>query len=108
MLGVSRRIKEFVEVRDYQTLDELIFRLREIREHLPEGAEAEIRMRGDDVFGRRLTVSYFRSQTEEEAECDARYADAYRQSREAELERLQGELEREHPQRRRPDLRAVA
>ena len=34
-----------------------------------------------DVFGRLLCISYFRPQTAEEAECDARYAEAYRQSR---------------------------
>jgi len=40
-------------------------------------------MKGDDIFGRLLCVSYFRPQTAEEAECDARYAEAYRQSRAA-------------------------
>jgi len=39
-----------------------------------------------------LSISFFRPQTQEEAECDARYAEAYRQSREVELARLQDEL----------------
>jgi hypothetical protein len=105
--GVSKRVKEFIEVKDYLSLDALIERLTEIRNELPGEAEAEIRMRGDDVFGRKLTVTYFRAQTEDEAACDARYADAYRQSREREMARLQEELEA-HERYHRPDLRAVA
>ena len=38
-------------------------------------------MKGDDIFGRLLSICYFRPQTPEEAECDARYAEAYLQSR---------------------------
>lgn len=105
---MSKRVKEFVEVKDYLSLDALIERLTEIRNTLPGEAEAEIRMRGDDVFGRRLTVTFFRSQTEEEAACDARYADAYRQSRERELERLQDELADHQVAAHHGHLRAVA
>ena len=89
---MSRQVKDFVEIKDYSSLDELIERLIEVRDGLPEAAQAEVRMRGDDVFGRHLCVSFFRPQTDEEAECDARYAEAYRQSRERELTRLQDEL----------------
>lgn len=89
---MSRQVKDFVEIKDYSSLDELIGRLIEVRDGLPEAAQAEVRMRGDDVFGRHLCVSFLRPQTDEEAECDARYAEAYRQSRERELTRLQDEL----------------
>lgn len=103
---MSRLVRDYVEVADHGTLDDLIARLTEIRDSLPEGAEAEIRMRGDDVFGRHLCVSFLRPQTQEEAECEARYADAYRESRERELTRLQDELGLcPLPERR---LRAVA
>jgi hypothetical protein len=85
-------VKDFIEVKDCSSLDALIGRLAEVRDSLPEGAQPEVKMRGDDIFGRHLCVSYFRPQTAEEAECDARYADAYRQSRERELSRLQDEL----------------
>jgi hypothetical protein len=34
-----------------------------------------MRLRGDDIFGRKLSISYLRDQTREEAECEARYAD---------------------------------
>jgi hypothetical protein len=85
-------VKDFIEIKDCGSLDALIERLTEIRDSLPDPAQAEVKMRGDDVFGRKISISYFRPQTEEEAECDARYAEAYRQSREQELSRLQDEL----------------
>ena len=89
---MSRQVKDFIEIKDCGSLDALIARLIEVRDGLPDEAQAEIRMRGDDVFGRHLCVSFLRPQTAEEAECDARYADAYRESRERELSRLQDEL----------------
>jgi hypothetical protein len=89
---MSKLVKDFIEVKDCVSLDALIERLQEARSGLPEGAKAEVRMRGDDIFGRHISVSFYRPQTEAEAECDARYADAYRQSRERELSRLQDEL----------------
>lgn len=57
---MNRRIKEIIEVPDHLSLDDLIARLIEIRARLPEGAETQMRMRGDDVFGRHFTISYFR------------------------------------------------
>ena len=81
---MSRRVKEFIEIKDYTSLDVLIEKLNEVRATLPEDSEPEVKMKGDDVFGRLLCISYFRPQTAEEAECDARYAEAYRQSRASE------------------------
>jgi hypothetical protein len=89
---MSRRVKEFVEISDHQSLDELIGRLIEVRDQLPDDAEAELRLRGDEVFGRRITISYFREQTAEEAELERRYADAQKEAKAKELERLQVEL----------------
>ena len=89
---MSRRVKEFVDVPDHVSIDELIQKLSEIRDGLPDAAGAELRLRGDDVFGRRITVSYFREQTEEEAEIERRYAEAAREAKERELQRLQAEL----------------
>ena len=89
---MSKRVKDYVEVRDFMSLDAFVERLLELRDSLPEGADAQVKMRGDDVFGRHLSISYLRPQSEEEAACDARYADAYRQSRERELSKLQEEL----------------
>jgi hypothetical protein len=70
---MSRRVRDFIEVSDYTTLDGLIKTLVAVRDNLPAGSEPELRLRGDDVFGRRLTISYLRELTVEEAECDARY-----------------------------------
>ena len=89
---MSRRVKEFVEVADHLSIDELIQKLSEIRDGLPEDAAAEMRLRGDEVFGHRLTITYFRDQTEEEAELEKRYAEAAREAKQRELERLQAEL----------------
>jgi hypothetical protein len=89
---MSRLVKEFIEINDFASLDELIARLVEVREQLPDSAVADVKLRGDDVFGRQLCVSYMRQQTHEEENVDARYASAYRQSRERELQRLQEEL----------------
>jgi hypothetical protein len=89
---MSRRVKEFVDIDEHISLDELIGRLVDIRDSLPDGAEAELKLRGDDVFGRRITISYFREQTEEEAEFEKRYAEASREAKQRELKRLQQEL----------------
>ena len=106
---MSRRVKDFIEVKDVNSLDALIERLTEVRDSLPREAAPEVKMRGDDIFGRHICVSYYRPQTEEEAQCDARYAEAYRQSRERELNRLQDELGFcPVPQQPRRRLRIVA
>ena len=55
-------------------------------------AEAELRLRGDEVFGHRITITYFRDQTNEEAEFEKRYAEQSREAKEKELARLQAEL----------------
>jgi hypothetical protein len=89
---MSRRVKEYVQIDDLTSLDGLIERLTEIRDNLPAAAEASLKMRGDDIFGRHLSVSFMRPQTLEEGACEARYADAVRQARQRELDRLQEEL----------------
>ena len=37
---MTRRVKEFIEIRDHSSLDTLIAQLSEIRDQLPEAAEA--------------------------------------------------------------------
>jgi sensor domain CHASE-containing protein len=103
-------VKEFIEVGDCTSLDALIENLIAVRESLPNPADAKVKMRGDDVFGRQISVSFFRPQTIEEAEVDARYVEAYRESRQRELDRLQAELGVVcHPPRGRSrNLRIVA
>ena len=89
---MSRRVKEFVDVVDHVSIDDLIQKLTDIRDGLPSDSDAELRLRGDDVFGRRITISYLREQTAEESEVEKRYADAAREAKERELARLQAEL----------------
>ena len=71
---MPRRVKDFIEISDYTSLETLIRYLETIRDNLPAEHEAALQIRGDDVFGRRLTITYFREQTPEEAELEARYA----------------------------------
>ena len=72
---MSRLIKDYVEIGDHVSLDALISRLMEIRDSLPASAEAQIRMRGDDIFGRHLCVAFLRPLSAEEAACEGRYCD---------------------------------
>jgi hypothetical protein len=106
---MSKLVKDYIEVKDGNSLDALIERLVEVRNALPETGAPQVKMRGDDVFGRHISISFMRPQTAAEAECDARYADAYRQSRERELSSLQDELGFcAVPQRASRQLRIVA
>jgi hypothetical protein len=68
------RVKDYIEVSDYTSLDRLITTLVAIRDSLPETAEPELKMRGDDVFGRRLSISYWRELSAEEQAADAKYS----------------------------------
>ena len=89
---MTRRVKEFVDIEDHSSIDDLIDKLVELRNGLPANAEAELRLRGDEVFGRKISISYLRPQTREEAECEKRYAKEQREAKERELARLQQEL----------------
>jgi hypothetical protein len=73
---MMRRIKDYVEVGGELSLDALIERLTEIRDSLPEEAEAEVKMRGDDIFGRHISIGYLRAPTAEEAALEVRYSRA--------------------------------
>jgi len=63
---VPRRVKDFIDISEFTSLDDLIRYLETIRDNLPEGCEAEMKIRGDEVFGKRLTIQYFREQSTEE------------------------------------------
>ena len=73
-MPVPRRVKDFIDISEYTSLDDLIRYLQAVRDNLPDDHEAELKIRGDEVFGRRLTITYFREQTPEEAEMEAKYA----------------------------------
>jgi hypothetical protein len=71
---VPRRVKDFIDISEYTSLDDLLRYLQTIRDNLPPEHQAELKIRGDDVFGRRLTISYFREQTPEEVELESKYS----------------------------------
>jgi len=73
-MPVPRRVKDFIDISEYTSLEDLICYLETIRDNLPPEHQAELKIRGDDVFGRRLTISYFREQTPEEVEIESKYA----------------------------------
>ena len=91
---MGRRVKDFIEVSDYTSLDQLINTLTAIRDNLPEEADPELRMKGDDVFGRRLSISYFRELTPEEASLDERYNGSDLPPADPEIEKLRGKLDK--------------
>jgi uncharacterized protein with von Willebrand factor type A (vWA) domain len=73
---VARRVKDFIEISEHTSLDDLIRFLQTIRDSLPPDAEPELKIRGDDIFGRRLTISFLRELTPEEAALEAKYTNA--------------------------------
>jgi hypothetical protein len=91
---VARRVKDFIEISEYTSLDKLIDYLKTIRENLPEDSEAELRLRGDDFFGRRLTISYSRELTPEEEERHTRYTGSALPESEDWIEQLKAKLDK--------------
>ena len=91
---MARRVKDFIEISDYTSLDQLIKTLTAIRDSLPEDAEPELKLKGDDIFGRRLSICYLRDLTEEEAVCEARYTGAVLSEPNAAIEELREKLEK--------------
>lgn len=90
---MRRLTKDFIEISDHTSLDMLIKTLVSIRDNLDEHAQPEMKLRGDDVFGRRLSISYFREISEEQAAIEARYADAQFNVDAREIDRLQRALD---------------
>ena len=71
---MPRRVKDFIDISEYTSLDDLIRYLEAIRDNLPAEHQAELKIRGDEIFGKRLTISYFREQTAEEMQLESKYA----------------------------------
>ena len=65
---MARRVKDHIDISEFTSLDTLIRYLGTIRDNLPDDCEAEIRIRGDDAAGKRLTITYFREMSADELE----------------------------------------
>ena len=88
---MPRRVKDFIDISEYTSLDDLIRYLQTIRDNLPPDHQAEMKIRGDEIFGRRLTITYFREQTPDEAELESKYSGNEEDS--ASIEDLRRKLE---------------
>jgi hypothetical protein len=91
---VTKRVKDYIEISEYTSLDKLIDYLKTIRDNLPDDADPELRLRGDDFFGRRLTISYSRQLTPEEEERDTRCTGASLPQSEDWIEQLKAKLDK--------------
>ena len=91
---MPRRVKDYIDISEFTSLDTLIRYLETIRDNLPADCGAELKIRGDEVFGKRLTITYFREMTSEELELESRYAaEAGEAGDEARLAELQSKLD---------------
>ena len=70
---MSSFVREFMKIDDRTTLDDAIDVLMDLRRALPEGANAELRMRGDDIFGRHLSICYTQPKAVEERATELPY-----------------------------------
>lgn len=60
-------VREIVDIPESSSIDRLLESLTAVRARLPDPQEASVRLRGDDVFGQRITITYSRPATLEEA-----------------------------------------
>lgn len=72
-VGMSRLIKDYVEIGDHVSLDELIAQLEAVRGQLPAGTEARVKVRSSAAFGSHLCVVFDRPLSAAEADCESRY-----------------------------------
>jgi hypothetical protein len=71
---VRRRDKEVIEIGECASLAFVIDRLQAFSRSLPPHAQPEVAVGGNEYFGWRLTISFFRELTSEEAALEARYS----------------------------------
>lgn len=91
---MPRRVKDFIEISEFTSLDDLIKFLGIIRDSLPADAEPELKIRGDEIFGHRLTISFLRELTAEEAAREARYTGASLPETDPAIEQLREKLDK--------------
>ena len=71
-------VREIIDVRECASIDGLIERLAAVRAMLPDPEQAQVKLRGDDIFGRLITITYSRPLTGEELSLQRRARDRRR------------------------------
>ena len=71
---MRRRDKEIIEIGECASLAFVIERLQAFSRTLPPDSQAEVKVGGNDYFGWRLTVTFSRELTTEEAALEAKYS----------------------------------
>ena len=70
---MRRRGREIIQIGVCMPLDAVLERLQSLRLGFPDDAEPMVQVNGDDNFGWRLTVTYWREASAEELELEAKY-----------------------------------
>ena len=91
---MTRRVKDIFEISEYTPLDDVIERLRTIHASLSEESSPVVAIRGDDFFGQRLTITYLRELTKDEAAMEKRYSAIARRKRSSTSPRRSTRFER--------------
>jgi hypothetical protein len=91
---VPRLVRDFIEISECTSLDTLIRFLETIRANLPAGSEPQMVMRGDDRAGRRLTISFLRELSADEAHHRIRHTGAVIDAPDAAIELLRAKLDK--------------
>lgn len=75
-------VREYIEIQAPDSLETLIERLAEVKRSIPADSRPEqVSLRGDDVFGRHILVTYLRPERADELAAPIRareFADAWR------------------------------
>lgn len=68
-------VREYIEISEPKSIAALIQRLEQVRDTIPSGSGPEqVRLRGDDVFGRHILITYLRPESADEHAFAARVA----------------------------------
>ena len=71
---MRRRDREIIEIGECASLASVIDRLQTFHKGLAEDSQAELKIGGNDYFGWRFTITFFRELTPEEAALEAKYS----------------------------------
>lgn len=82
-------VREYVEITECSSIEAIIASLEAVKTRMPPGcSEAQVRLRGDDIFGRHILVTYSRPETPEELAIEKRACEFVKCWSEAPLRRF--------------------